>query len=509
MGIIKRQSLKSSLVNYAGVLLGVVFFNFIFPHLISEEHLGMIRLLQSLMFILVALPSLGLGHMLLRFYSVWKDENRVNAFNGFVMVATAIACLVFIILYILFRDYILGFYQEKSALFIPYYYLVIPLVVAQAYIQYFEIFSMVKLRVAFPSFIREILIRVMLVGLVYLFSYKVLDETQFFYGMPVVYGLSVLLIIFYAFRIQHFRLASPMKFFKDNTDLRHQMLYGGGMFLVLVFSNTHNFIDGVLLSSFLGVGAFGIYGIPLVLGQMIQVPYRAISLISLPVIRDAWVANDVEKIRHLNKSIGINLFLIGTFLFTLLIINSDSIFKLLPPQYEAAESVLYIIAAGRLFDMAFGLNSEILNTSSLYKYFIYLTVILMVMTIVLNILLIPVYGMNGAAIAVSLSLVIFNLLKTWVLYAKFGFHCFSKHYLTLILLMGAVIGILYLIPFILFMPHHMFMNALCNVAFKSFLGSVLFLVPLYYLKISPDFNDFVKLILSGKIFKGGHRMEEL
>ena len=50
MGIIKRQSLKSSIVNYAGVLLGVIFFNFIFPHLLSAEHLGMIRLLQSLMF---------------------------------------------------------------------------------------------------------------------------------------------------------------------------------------------------------------------------------------------------------------------------------------------------------------------------------------------------------------------------------------------------------------------------------------------------------------------------
>ena len=181
MGIIKRQSLKSSIVNYAGVLLGVIFFNFIFPHLLSAEHLGMIRLLQSLMFILVALPTLGLGHMLLRFYSIWNAERRVEAFNGFAMLAIGIACVIFMLLFLLFRQEIIGFYREHSALFIPYYYLVIPMVMAQAYIQYIEIFSMVKLRVAFPSFIREILIRIMLIVVVYFFADRIISEDSFFY----------------------------------------------------------------------------------------------------------------------------------------------------------------------------------------------------------------------------------------------------------------------------------------------------------------------------------------
>jgi hypothetical protein len=72
-----------------------------------------------------------------------------------------------------------------------------------------------------------------------------------------------------------------------------------------------------------------------------------------------------------------------------------------------------------------------------------------------------------------------------------------------------VIGLLRLVPFVSFVPHHMFMNALSNVVFMSFIGSILFLVPLYFLQISSDFNDFVKLILSGKIFKGGHKMDAL
>jgi hypothetical protein len=75
--------------------------------------------------------------------------------------------------------------------------------------------------------------------------------------------------------------------------------------------------------------------------------------------------------------------------------------------------------------------------------------------------------------------------------------------------MLAVLGVLYFVPFIQFIPKHMFVNALVNIAFKSMLGSGLFLVPLFFLQVSPDFNDFVKLILNGKIFKGGHKMDEL
>ena len=509
MGIIKRQSLKSSIVNYLGVLIGVIFFNFIFPHLISKEHLGMIRLLQSLMLILVALPSLGLGHILLRFYNTYKDEGRLNSFNGFAMIWTAIASVVFIILYLVFKNYILDFYREKSPLFIPFFLLVIPLVITQAYIQYFELYAMAKLRVAFPSFIREILIRVMLIVLVYLFAYNIISETQFFYGIPLLYAISALLILYYAFNILDFKTSSPKHFLQDNAELKSQIMYGGGMLLVLIFSNIHNFIDGILLSAFMGVGTFGIYGIPLVLGQMIQVPYRAVSLISLPIIREAWVENDIEKINRLNKSIGINLFLIGTFLFTLLIINADNIFKLLPAQFEIAKPVLFIIGIGRLLDMAFGLNSEILNTSKYYRYFIYLTVFLVLLTIVLNILLIPPFGMNGAAYAVSISLTVYNILKSWILYYKFNMYCFSKHYITLMLMTLIIIVIVFFVPYFEFISNHMFINTLLNIGFKSFIASILFLVPLYLLNISSDFNDFMKLILNGKIFKGGHRMEEL
>lgn len=511
MGIIKRQGLKSSIVNYLGVLIGVVFFILIFPHIVPKEYLGLISLLQYLMYFFASVSSLGVSNILLRYFSEWekKEPEKINEFNAFALFVIIIALFIVSILYVTFHFTIIEYYKNQSALFVPYFYVVIPLIVFFTLNQYFENFALVNLRSAVPAFLREVLNRVILIVVVYLFAYKILDEKQFVWSLTLAYAIPLFILLFYAIKILGFKTANPFKYLKNNSSLKSQLLYGGGLFLLGIFSTVYTFLDGIILPAYLGLGALGIYFRPLVLGQMIQVPYRAIGLIASPIIREAFVQNDLKKVKQLNRDISINLLLIGCFLFTLLIANTDNIFLLLPQEFSIAKNVLFIIGLGRLLDMAFGLNSEIISYSNKYKYVVILSGIMMLMTIGLNMLLIPIYGMNGAALAVSISLVVFNILKTILIYKKFHFICFSKHYITLIAITIFVIGILYFIPYIKFLNHHMFFNPILNIAFKSTIGVILFLVPTYMFNISPDFNDFFKLVISGKILKGGHKMENL
>ncbi len=322
------------------------------------------------------------------------------------------------------------------------------------------------------------------------------------------YALPFLVLLIYVYKILDFRTESASKFRKRHA-FKEEIMYTGNMFLLITFSYIHNFLDGIIIPAFLSLEALGIYTPALVLGQMIQVPYRAVALISIPVLREALVKNDIQKVETMNRQIAINLFMIGAFLFTLLVSNAEGIFGLIPAKFSAAKHVLIIVACGRLLDMGFGLNSEIINYSKHYRAIILFSGIMVVMTILLNIVLIPKFGLDGAAFAVSISLVVFNLIKTVYIYKVLGFHCFSKHYLSIILISALILGLMYVIPFIQFMHHHMFVNACCNIAFRASIGGILFLGAVYFLKISEDLNHFIQLILSGKIFKGGHRMEEL
>lgn len=508
MGIIKRQSLKSSIVNYIGVALGVVFFNFVFTHLVDKEHLGLINLLRSLMFVLSAFPALGFAHVLLRYFSVWKNDEFTAHYNAFAIRGTWVALAIFSLLLVVGKNFITQYYEQQSSLFLPYYYVLIPLVICYTLTQYYELFSLVKLRAAVPTALREVLSRALLIVVFYMYIYHIINETGLVWGFVISLAIPFIILWIYVSKVLHFKTGDYRKYYQYS-QRKTEMQYGIGMYALVVFTNIHNFLDGIILPAYLGLSALAIYTPALVLGQMIQIPYRSISLISIPILREAIVERDFVKLQTLSKDLALNLFLIGCMLFTLLICSVEGIFNLLPPDFAQGKYVLYIIATGRLFDMAFGLNSEILNYSSQYKRMIVLSVAMMLCTIVLNIILLPIYGLQGAALSVSISLILYNIGKSFLIYKYYHFHCFSYKYIPIAIVTTVVIIIMNFVPYLTFFNHHMFVNACCNVVFKAFLASILFILPIVFLKVSPDLNHFLKILFHGKLFKGGHKMNEL
>ena len=92
---------------------------------------------------------------------------------------------------------------------------------------------------------------------------------------------------------------------------------------------------------------------------------------------------------------------------------------------------------GRLFDMYFGLNGAIFNTSKKYRYDLFFTLSLIIIVYVLNLYLIPIYGIEGAAISTAIALVIYNLGRLLFVYFTYKIHPFNVRQLIVI-----VIGLL-------------------------------------------------------------------
>ncbi len=517
MGIIKRQSLKSSMVNYVGVGLGALFFIAIFPNIISKEYLGFIQLILGMTLVFAQLVCLGTANILYKYYAQWRGTSKLNEFNSLSLLIIIAASVVFSFLFIIFKAPIIDFFTrgKDSVLVDNFFWMVLPLVFIQSISYYFETYSSMSQRVTVPTFLREVVNRVLLIVTVFLLAYHLISDAIFVLIYILIYLFSLVVLSFYAIRFFKFGFGNPMDFFTHNLLLKNQSSYGRNTLAISFISALHNFIDTLMLPAFLGIGALGIYARPLILGQMISVPYRSISSISSPIIMEAWGRNDIEKVADLNKKLSVNLFLIGLFLFCLIVVNTDNFFNILPPEYAIAKSVLVIIAFGRMVDMSFGLNTEILISSKYYKNIVYFTLGMLCIAIILNVVLIPLIGMTGAAISVAFSLIAFNIMKAIFIYQKFNFHCYSKPYVPLILITIITIFITYfLVPDISSPTFNNILNTplasvLLNVIFKSSVATLLFLGPILYLKINPDLNDFVRLIISGKIFKGGHKMDEL
>ena len=76
MGIIIRQSLKGTIVNYVGAFIGFVTTMFVSTKFLTPEELGLTRVMIEAAAILGGLMALGIGSSGLRFFPFFKTDKN-------------------------------------------------------------------------------------------------------------------------------------------------------------------------------------------------------------------------------------------------------------------------------------------------------------------------------------------------------------------------------------------------------------------------------------------------
>merc|ERR1712005_88696 len=111
---------------------------------------------------------------------------------------------------------------------------------------------------------------------------------------------------------------------------------------------------------------------------------------------------------------------------------------MLPENYRNGFTIVFLIGLAKVTDSLLGNINSILYNSKYYKTVLVFGVCLAALTILLNFLLIPKLGMEGAAWASFVSIFIFNLVKLVFVKLKFGILPFTsatfKVFSTLVLL---------------------------------------------------------------------------
>jgi len=101
-------------------------------------------------------------------------------------------------------------------------------------------------------------------------------------------------------------------------------------------------------------------------------------------------------------------------------------------------------------------------------------------------LLIPKYGIHGAAIATMLSIFLYNLIKYIFVWVRFSMQPFTRDYFWLILLAMISLGIVWLLPEFRLVP---------NLIVTTAIVSLTLLLPVWWLGLSSDLNRMVNRLL--------------
>ena len=113
MGIIIRQSIKGTIVNYAGTLIGFFTTFFVLTRFLSTEEIGLARVLIDASILLMSIAQLGSSSAIVRFYPSFKNRTDDNGFFFWTLIVPLFGFLLCGTLFCFFRETVVGFFEEK------------------------------------------------------------------------------------------------------------------------------------------------------------------------------------------------------------------------------------------------------------------------------------------------------------------------------------------------------------------------------------------------------------
>jgi O-antigen/teichoic acid export membrane protein len=374
--------------------------------------------------LLVPFAQIGLGHGITRYFP--KSRPHHYAFFTFTLFMSFLGFTIIGSLFLIFQEAIVNAYSTNAPSIINYLFVVILITFFGVVQSIFESFSRSFIKTAVPSFLRDIFLRIGQGALVLSYFLGWLTFNWVIFGTAMVYGLTVVALIIYALGYGHFKFDwnwKSMSFSFKKQFLTYSLitlLGTAGAILIMK-------IDSLMVSSMIGLEANAIYTIAFSIAVVIEMPRRAISQIAMPIISEKFAAGALEEIHQLYKKIATHQTFVCLFIFLLIWVNIDILYHFVPNSeiYEAGKWVVLLIGLGKLSDVIFSVNGEIIVFSRFYVFNITATLIMCVAVIVFNLLLIPSLGIEGAALASLLAMTVYNLLKYFYVRYRLGFDPFT------------------------------------------------------------------------------------
>ena len=503
MGVVVRQSIKGSIMNYLGVIVGFFTTFFIVTKYLTTEEVGLTRVLVDASILLSGLAQLGTSTSAMRYYPYFKDEKeRDHGFFGWSVIIPFVGFIIFSILFFIFKQPIENYFSQNSELFVDYIYFVIPMSFFMTYLLVFETNSNLLMRIVIPKFIREVGIRIMTLVVYLLYAFDIISLDGMVISLCLTYGIATLLNIIYLFSLK--KVSFKIEPAYVSKWLRKDFIFYT-LFLIAtsLAGNLIPVLNTFFVSGKLGLAVAGINTIAVYIASIVEIPYRSLAAISRPHISQGMKDNNMLEVNNMTKNVSLHQFMASMFIFFLIWINIDLVYALIPNGnvYDEAKFVVLILSAVKIINTSLNVGATVLSYSKYYYYSLIFTVILTVTAIYMNIKLIPIWGMEGAALASLISYIVYyTFLLTFVNWKIKVSPLSMKELYTVIIILS-----LFTIDWLLqtYMSKHLIsmfgvelIGKVLDSVVRTSLLSIIGIVIIYKSKISKQVNDIIDKFLS-------------
>lgn len=329
--------------------------------------------------------------------------------------------------------------EENSTLFADNFYFLLPLTFATLLFNLLDNYAKNLYDTVTGTFLAQFLQRLLQLVAILFIIFQIVDFQQFMYLWVLAVSFYVVPMLWKASKLEGFSLKPNFsvmtpKFSKEFGFYSFLTILTGFSSMVILY------IDKIMLAGITTFTDTGIYNTASFFGSVMGMSLLAVNKAAQPLIADSFAKKDLANISTIYRKSCTTSLIVGCWIFLGIFLNLDNLFLFLKPEYSAGKMVVIIICLGKLFDLATGLNGTILTLSKYYIYDTYIMVSLIIITVSLNYFLIPIYGMNGAAFALAIATIYYNLVRYLLVWWKLGMQPFSFD-LIKIIVFSIIIGL--------------------------------------------------------------------
>ena len=478
LGLIGRQSIKSTIYIYLGVAVGFLLRAKLFPEYLTESQIGILALLVSYSSIYAQISLLGFNQAVIKYFPFFRNPRRGH--HGFLLLYLLVALAGFGLFLII--QYLVGQFQLSDSQFREYYHLCIPLTGALLVFMVMDNYNTVLYNATTGILLREFVLRVAMLGGFLFFIQEVIDFDQYAWYYVGCYILIALLMVIFIIWRGELRLKPTHRLW--NRTIAKAMVGISFFGLITGLNNIMILqVNNILIDIYYDAALTGIYVTNFFFATLILLPSRGLNKIAPTVISNAFKSRDLPTIHRVHFKSVTNQMVIGVLLFVGLIINLDNIYRILPESFAVGQYVIIFTGLAYVIQMMGGVSSAIIAFSDHYRYNTYYSALQLAVLVVLNLWLLPNWGITGAALATLGSILVLNVAKFIFLKVKFGIQPYKA-----IHLWGLLIGVLCVfINF--FIPNQT--HLLADILLRSTLITAVYVGLTYLLKISQEMNNAI------------------
>lgn len=478
MGIVVNQSIKNTIVTYFGFGIGAVNALFLYTNFLGKTHYGIVSYILSASTIMMPLMAFGVHNTLVRFYSKCKTEKERERFLSFMLFMPLILIIPISLITIFFYHQIAFYLSEKNPVVEPFIWLIPIIGLFMGYFEIYYAWVKVHMQSVFGNFINEVFVRVLILLLLFAVYLQWMGKETFIYALAVVYFLQMIVMMAFAMYVK-----LPVIRFKmpDNA----YEIFGYSTFIILSGSVAVSLLefDKVMIPAYIDIGNNALYSVAIYIATVIAVPSRAMHQIIYPITAKLMGENKFEELNILYKKSAINLQVVGGLIMLYIFLNIKELYLLIPLEYSGELLVVFLIGLSKFYDVILGNNNAIIFNSKYYKAVLLFGLLLVFMMILLNMIFIPLYGIEGSALATLLSVIVYNTVKLFFVVRKMHLYPFSE---STFKSFGIITGI-----FLLFYFWDFSFHPIISIALKSILITLSYVYLNYKFTISAEINQLL------------------